>query len=91
MIEVKRIKILSAAKMFAILMLIMGVLNSLMSVFSALVTKQNVLNGPAPIVFFIAFPLIYGVIGFFVGALLSAIYNVAAKILGGIVVETQAK
>lgn len=91
MTEIKKIKILSAVKMLAVMAFTIGALNSIFAVVTALIAKQNLLTGTVPVLFFVAFPFIYAVVGASFGAILAFFYNIFAKLFGGIIVETESK
>lgn len=101
---VKRVGILSVAKIQALLMfvigLIIGVIYGLVfMIFGAALTalapnaENQALGGVSTIVIglimMIAFPIFYGLLGFIGGAIGAGIYNVAASFVGGIKLELE--
>lgn len=92
MVIVKRVGILSMAKLQAIIMAIMGlILGIFYTVFASLISKTNSAAEPALAKFgwigIILFPIIYGILGFVVGAIGAWLYNLIAKGVGGIEME----
>ena len=94
----KKINVWSMAKVYGILMGIMGLILELFSgIFSLVFSQipyQDGINppfaalGPASI---IVFPIVYAVMGVIVGAITALIYNLAAKLVGGIELEFDKK
>jgi len=89
----KRVGVLSVGKvlggLYAVLGLFIGGIASLLAVLGASVGGRDELlpglvGGVAAI---ILVPLFYGVLGFVFGIISAALYNVAAKLLGGIELE----
>lgn len=99
MVQIKRIGVLSAAKIMGILYacggLIAGAIFSLMAVVGVTADSFGAGGGSegavAGIAFgvgaIICFPLLYGALGFVAGVITAFIYNFAAGIMGGIEVE----
>ncbi len=101
---VKRLGIISVAKIQALLMfvvgLFIGVIYGLMfMIFGAAITalapnsEGQALGGVSTIVIgviiMVAFPILYGLIGFIGGAIGAATYNLAASVVGGIKLELE--
>jgi len=89
----KRVGVLSAGKIFGAMYLVLGLfvggIVSLVALAGASLgggreALPGILGGVAAI---ILLPIFYGVLGFFVGIIGSALYNVLAKLLGGIELE----
>jgi len=98
---VKRVGIGSAAKlsgaMYGSMGLIFGLIFGLLALFGAGIA-QLAEGQDAPPAFLmplfgvgaiILFPILYGVLGFVVGAISAALYNLFARMVGGLVVETE--
>ena len=86
----RRLGILSLAKVTAIIMAVIGLI---VGVFFALFAGVGALSG-MPMWFgglgiaaLILFPLLYAIIGFIYGAIVAAVYNVAASLVGGVELE----
>lgn len=94
MTVVKRVGVMSAGKILAVIYAFIGLLAggmfSLISVMGAVASRSGG-GGIAPLVFsagaVIVMPILYGVIGFISGLLFAAIYNAAASAIGGIELE----
>jgi len=90
----KGVGVFSAAKIFGLLYTAMGFLIGLIFSLVALVgaAAGGLQNGPGRAAFgmlfgvgaVVAFPLLYGVIGFVAGLISAGLYNVLAKFVGGI-------
>ena len=94
-IIVRRIGALSLAKMMgaldALLGLIIGAFVSLFALVGASLMQSAGGSGGLKMLFgvgaIIVFPILYGVIGFITGLICGALYNVVARIAGGIEIE----
>ncbi len=89
MVKIMKIGVLSLGKIFGILYGLMGVV---MGVFFALISL--IFGGIAtPMMFGIGavifLPILYGVLGFIVGVLFAIFYNLTAKWVGGLDIETE--
>ena len=86
--KVKRIGVLSLAKilglLYAVLGLIFGALFAVLSLFGFNAGETGLFFGTASI---IIFPILYGIMGFIGGAISAFFYNLVAKWIGGIEVE----
>jgi hypothetical protein len=88
----KRIDPFSAAKMLGLLYALLGHVVGAILAAVGLVAAAAGAGGhhpgePGPIVLVLAvfvLPVVYGVIGFVVGLLVPALYNLAARLMGGI-------
>jgi hypothetical protein len=103
MIRIKRIGVLSFAKivglLYAVLGLIFGMLFTLFSLIGALTSAFATRSGGVSFVgmyetlfgigSIILFPIMYGVMGFITGLIMAAMYNFIARWIGGIEVETE--
>jgi hypothetical protein len=101
-VQIKRVGVLSLAKIYAVTMaafgVIIGVIYGLifMVVGGAMMAGGGRNSGSAGasslvigLVMMVAIPVIYGVIGFIAGALGGVIYNVASGSVGGIELELE--
>jgi hypothetical protein len=95
-VRVTRIGVLSAAKMYAVLMgffgLIFGAILALVSLLGAGVAATSDDGGSAlafglGIGAVIALPIMYGLLGFISGLIGAWIYNVVAGLVGGLEIE----
>lgn len=93
--QIKRIGVLSCAKVLGGLYLVLGLIfGGIMTIVAAL--GAGVGGGPEEVgmalggglASIIIIPLLYGFIGFIGGAFMAAIYNIAASMFGGIEFET---
>ncbi len=99
--EIKRIGVLSAAKivggLYAGLGLIFGVLSACFGLitFAGLISETDAEVAGFSAGIFLAglcfLPIFYGIIGFIGGAIAAAIYNVVAGFLGGLELELSEK
>ncbi len=98
MMVVKKIGVLSCAKIqavvLAILGLIIGVLYGIIGFFIALAAPHE-FGSNFPAVIFVLMPIImpifYGILGFISGAIGAFVYNIVAKWIGGLEVEIEQK
>lgn len=105
-LKIRKLGILSVAKIYAVMMLVMSLLFAipygLFIIIFALIGgagagSQDGLAGLAVggggvimgIVFMIAIPIMYGLMGFVAGALSALIYNIFAGLVGGIQIEVE--
>ena len=99
---IKRFGIFSAAKIYAVVMaglgLLIGIpLGLLMIIFGAAIMSSSGREAAAGgtmgiglgLFYMIGLPIMYGVLGFVVGAIGAAIYNVAARTIGGLEMELE--
>jgi uncharacterized protein YacL len=94
MTKIQHIGVLSVAKVAAIIYLVIGLIIGLLSSVAVLVASVAA-SGDFPIangMFFaimtlVLAPLFYAVLGFVLGAIAAAVYNVAAKAIGGVEVD----
>jgi len=93
---VKRIDPLSLAKVSAVLYALMGfIVGCCIGLFSLLGLAAD--QGPEPAVFglifgagaVVVFPIFYGALGFLGSLVMAALYNVAVRFTGGIVLEME--
>ncbi len=95
-IVVRRIGVISMARIMAIIYSMIGLIVG--TVFSLIAVTGEALGSPIGgssrlietmmgIGAIILFPILYGLIGFVAGVLTGAIYNLASRIIGGIVLE----
>ena len=99
MITIRRIGVLSTAKvlgvLYALLGLIFGALFTCISLFGALAARSVFGEGGGDfgalfgIGAIIVLPILYGILGFIGGAIMAALYNLVAGWVGGIELETQ--
>ncbi|NNE98999.1 MAG: hypothetical protein HKN25_08255 [Pyrinomonadaceae bacterium] len=105
-LKIRKLGILSVAKIYAVMMLVMSLLFSIpygliIIIFSLIggagAGSQDGLAGLAVggtgvvfgIVVMIALPIIYGILGFVMGALSALVYNIFAGMVGGIEIEVE--
>ncbi|MGI8639320.1 MAG: hypothetical protein ACR2MG_05135 [Pyrinomonadaceae bacterium] len=101
-LQIKKLGVLSVAKIYAIILLVMSLLISIpyglfiigFSMMGASVGGRGGLaigGGGAifGILFMIGLPIFYGVIGFIAGAIGALLYNLFAGIVGGIEIEVE--
>ena len=93
--KLKRVGILSVAKFQGVMMAVIGLLlggvayvmqTLLLSTISAETPEAQISSVLGPVVI-ILFPVAYGLMGFVMGAVGAALYNLIAKWIGGIEVE----
>lgn len=98
--EIKKIRVLSMAKIFgltsAIIGLVLGLLiGFIMFVVGSVIGTSNILSPiygvSLGILGFVLIPLIHGIFGFLIGALTALLYNIFAQWIGGIEVEIAEK
>ncbi len=91
----KRIDVLSLAKFQGVMMAAVGLLLGgvmymtqafLMGGFSAETPEAQILSAFGPVMILV-FPVAYGLMGFVMGAVGAKLYNLIAKLIGGIEVE----
>ena len=87
--KVKRIGVLSLAKilglLYAIFGLIVGALFAVLSLFGLNTEETGLFFGSASII--IIFPILYGIMGFIGGLITAFFYNLIAGKIGGLEVE----
>lgn len=96
---IRRFGVMSVAKMQALVMFVLGLVigviyGLIFIVFGAAITAMAPSGDAAAaggiptviigIVFMIAFPIIYGIMGFIIGCIWALVYNLAAGVVGGI-------
>jgi len=82
--RVTRIAVGQAAKVCALLYAILGLIVAPFFVFVAMTSPVETGFGPG---FALALPIVYGVFGYIMTALMCAMYNIVARQVGGIEVE----
>ncbi|SFA88739.1 hypothetical protein [Algoriphagus aquimarinus] len=94
MVKIEKIGVSSAAKIYGltlgILGFVIGIFYALfLSAFSGLLGNSFPISsaGGLGIVMVIAFPIMYGIMGFIIGALGSVIYNFVASKIGGLEIQ----
>jgi len=87
--RIKRIAPLQLGKMFALLYGIMGLLIIPIVLIKSFAAQQRLGIFALGAGFTIWVPVIYGAMGFIFGIIVAAIYNLAAKYIGGIEVEVE--
>ena len=88
--EIKKMGVLSLAKIYTVIMAIFGlILGAIFTIISLMVSSAANVEGLGGygVASIIILPIFYGVIGFVSGALGAWIYNVAAKTIGGVQIE----
>ena len=96
MVEIKKIGVMSVAKIMAVLYAFIGlIIGSIFTIFSVigLAIASQEASGIIAIIFgfgsIIMLPLFYGAMGFFGGAVTAWMYNLIASWIGGIEIETE--
>lgn len=94
MVELKRIGVLSMAKLQAIIMAVFGLLMGLSAAFfsalGAMFSSPDIsgmLGMGMGFLAVIAFPILYAIFGFIAGAIGAFVYNLLAGVVGGIELE----
>ena len=91
MVEIKRIGVLSMAKIQALVMGVMGILLGLiyaiMGIFYGVTNNSFLIGFGLGVLAIILVPLMYGGFGFVCGAFGAFVYNLIAKWVGGIDIE----
>ena len=87
--EIRAVRIISVARVVGILYGLMGLL--LVPVFLIVPAGSGLPRGVMGIIFAVAMPVIYGFMGFALGALLAWIYNLVAGLWGGIELDLRTK
>jgi hypothetical protein len=101
--RIRRLGILSVAKMYGLLLFIMGfifgvIYGLVFIVFGAAIalgprSESSALGGVSTVVIglliMIGVPIFYGLLGFIMGALMAAIYNLVARFAGGVQIELE--
>ena len=90
----KSVGVLSAAKISGVLYAALGLLFAPIILVAGLIgsmagQRQNPFGAIGGVAMAVLFPIMYGVIGFVMGALGALIYNLIAKWLGGLQLEFQ--
>ena len=88
MTQLKRLGVMSVARLYAILMaiagFIVGLFMAILSLISGMAANSAVLGFGLGLASIIVFPIIYAVTGFICGAIGAFLYNVVAGKIGGI-------
>ena len=86
---IKRIGVGSAARVYGLTLGFLGIFVGIIYalVFTAMPGFSDVPGGGFGIMMLIVIPILYGVIGFVIGAFGAAIYNFVAKKFGGLEIE----
>lgn len=97
MMELKRVDPLSLAKITAVVMAIFGFIFGLVVTLFTAALGSFFLSSATPVMFpffgvigivaIIAFPILYGIMGFVFGAIWALIYNAVAAKVGGIMID----
>jgi len=89
--KLKKIGVLSCAKVYGIIGLIMGlILGILLALFGGMMSaasESGIMFVGMGFLGIIALPIFYGVVGFLAGAVTAWLYNLGAKWVGGIELE----
>ena len=95
---ITRVRVMSVAKIFAIISAVFGLIAGVLMFLSFSVGGMAEAAQADPGLAWVAgmgalaivvLPIFYGVIGFIAGALYAWVYNVAARFVGGIEIETR--
>ncbi|MBS3124541.1 hypothetical protein J4437_08000 [Candidatus Woesearchaeota archaeon] len=88
MIELKRIGVLSLAKIQAVLMFIFGLIMAVLGLIAIKLIPAELMtagvNTSIQPLSLLTVPIFYGIIGFITGAIGALLYNLAARWMGGI-------
>ena len=94
MIKIKKVRVLSLAKLFGFLLLCFGFIVGFIVTIAYLFFGKNLTqvegSPESPWVASIAvivFPLFYGIMGFVLGSILGFSYNFASSLIGGLEIE----
>lgn len=94
MVKIEKIGVSSAAKIYGLTLGILGFVIGifyaiLLTAFSGLLGNSFPISGTSGIgiIMVIVFPILYGIIGFIIGALGAFIYNFVASKIGGLEIE----
>jgi hypothetical protein len=98
--KLKKIRVLSLGKILGIIFSFFGLIVGIIVAISSLqlrIASKSVENGVIlaglptglELISMIAFPLFYGLIGFLAGILIAFIYNLVARIFGGLEIEVE--
>ncbi len=90
-VEWKSIDVLSAGKIYGVLLALMGLLFAVAgliagSAFVSLFGLRGLFGFGTMVV---VLPLLYGLFGFLTGVMIAVFYNLAARLVGGVIVETK--
>ena len=93
MVELRRIGVMSMAKLEAVIMAVVGLLMGLFGALGAMMpgSEAGLLGMGLGIFAVVALPIGYAIFGFISGAIGAAIYNVFAGFVGGIRLELVGK
>ena len=92
MVKIKKIGVSSAAKIYGMTLGVLGFVfgifyTMLLTAFGGLLGTSTLNLGAMGLIFPILFPIIYGVLGFVVGALGAVVYNFVASKIGGLEIQ----
>ena len=101
-LHIRKVGVLSVAKIQAVVGLVIGLIIGILyflifAIFGAVIMglagKQGAAAGGVTIIYgvvaLIGFPIFYGIMGFIGGAIVSLVYNLVAKTIGGIEIEVE--
>ena len=99
MMILKKLGVFSVAKIYAFIMAVLGfVVGLFYSFFGALALTLEETQGTAlglsttlGLAALVVIPVVYGIMGFVIGALGAFLYNIASKYLGGIELDIEKK
>jgi len=93
--RIARIDPLSAARVYGAMLAVIGlIIGAFVSLFAVLGSAMDQgMDGPAALLVgagaVVVLPIVYGILGFVAGGIQSWIYNVFARMVGGIAVDLQ--
>lgn len=89
MVIIRRLGVMSVAKLYALLSAIMGLIIGIFSLILGLAMSTVDLGFGAGlgVIGMIILPIFYGIFGFIAGLIGAALYNLVAKWIGGIKIE----
>lgn len=88
--EIKRMDVLSVGKIYAITMAIIGFIGGIIIALvgsAATFGRPGMLGAGFGVASIIIFPILYGILGFIIGIIGAAIYNLVAGWVGGIKID----
>ena len=92
MVKIEKIGVSSAAKIYGLTLgalgFVIGIFYAIfLSAFSGILGSSSMNLGAIGLIMPIVFPIMYGIIGFVVGALGAVIYNFVASKIGGLEIQ----
>jgi hypothetical protein len=89
--EIKSMDVLSVGKIYALVMAIIGfiggIIIALVGSAASTFSRPGMWGAGLGVLSIIVLPIVYGIIGFIIGVIAAAIYNLVARWVGGIKIE----